>query len=150
MISGPSEAKEPQMPESEVDERRVEREVEVPASREDTWRALTDPEQLGEWLADDAELDLRPGGELTVRTNGETREGFFEEIAEPQRLVFWWGEPDGELARVQIDLDEIEGGTRVRVVEGRPLVTVDVIGAGIEFEADGGAPQMSAVVQAVA
>jgi uncharacterized protein YndB with AHSA1/START domain len=150
MIPGASEERESRMPESEVNERSVEREVEVPATREETWRALTDPEQLGEWLASDAELDLRPGGVLTVRTNGETREGFFEEISEPDRLVFWWGEPDGELARVQIDLDELEDGTRVRVVEGRPRVTVDAIGAGIEFEAGGGAPQMSAVLQAVA
>jgi uncharacterized protein YndB with AHSA1/START domain len=138
------------MPESEVTERSVEREIEVPASREETWRALTDPEQVGGWLAEDAEFDLRPGGELTVRTDGETREGFFEEISEPERLVFWWGEPDGELARVQIDLEELEQGTRIRVVEGRPLVTVDAMGAGIEFEGGGAAPQMSAVLQAVA
>jgi uncharacterized protein YndB with AHSA1/START domain len=150
MILGASEERESRMPESEVNGRSVEREVEVPATREETWRALTDPEQLGEWLASDAELDLRPGGVLTVRTNGETREGFFEEISEPDRLVFWWGEPDGELTRVQIDLDDLEDGTRVRVVEGRPLVTVDAIDAGIEFEAGGGAPQMSAVLRAVA
>jgi uncharacterized protein YndB with AHSA1/START domain len=138
------------MPEPEVTKRSVEREVEVAATREETWRALTDPERVAHWLAEEAEFDLRPGGDLTVRTDGETREGFFEEISEPDRLVFWWGEPDGELARVQIDLDELGDGTRVRVVEGRPLVTVDAIGAGIEFEAGGGAPQMSAVLQAVA
>jgi uncharacterized protein YndB with AHSA1/START domain len=138
------------MPESEVTERSVEREVEVPASREEAWQVLTDPEQVGGWLAEEAEFDLRPGGDLTVRTDGETREGFFEEISEPDRLVFWWGEVDGELARVQIDLEEVEEGTRIRVVEGRPLVTVDVIGAGIGFEGGSAAPQMSAVLQAVA
>ena len=138
------------MAEQESSERIVEREIEVPASREETWHALTDPDQLGDWLADDAELDLRPGGDLKIRTDGETREGFFEEISAPERLVFWWGEPDGELARVQIDLEELEDGTRVRVVEGLPLVTVEAVGAGIEFEAGGGAPQMRAVLQAVA
>jgi uncharacterized protein YndB with AHSA1/START domain len=138
------------MPEPETSERAVEREIQIPATREETWEALTDPERLGDWLADEAELDLRPGGDLAVRTDGEIREGFFEEISEPERLVFWWGEPDGELARVQIDLEEVDGATLVRVVEARPLVTVETVGTGIEFGSGGASPQMSAVLQAVA
>jgi uncharacterized protein YndB with AHSA1/START domain len=133
------------MPEQETQEQSVEREIDVPASPEETWQALTDPERLRDWLAEGAELDLRPGGGLRVRTPDGEREGFFEEISEPSRLVFWWGEPDGELARVQIELDELEDGTRVRVVESRPLVTVEAIGSGIRFESGGAAPQMSAV-----
>jgi uncharacterized protein YndB with AHSA1/START domain len=133
------------MAEQKTSERSVEREIQVPATREETWEAMTDPERLGDWLAEEAELDLRPGGDLVVRTDGETREGFFEEISEPERLVFWWGEPDGELARVQIDLEELEHGTLVRVVEARPLVTVEAVGARIEFESGGAAPEMSAV-----
>lgn len=133
------------MAEPEVKDDAVEREIDVPATREETWRALTDAELLREWLADDSELDLRPGGDLALRTSEGEREGFFEEISEPSRLVFWWGEPGGELARVQIDLDELEDGTRVRVVEARPLVTVEVFGSGVDFESGGAAPQMSAV-----
>ena len=45
---------------------RAESEVLVPASPEETWEAITDPEHLGEWLAEDAEVELRPGGDLRI------------------------------------------------------------------------------------
>jgi len=137
--------KEQEMADQQTHEQTVEREIDVPATPDETWQALTDPERLREWLAEDAELDLRPGGGLSVRTPDGERDGFFEEIAEPERLVFWWSKPGDELARVQIELDEVEEGTRVRVVESRPLVTVEAIGGGIGFESGGAAPQMSAV-----
>jgi uncharacterized protein YndB with AHSA1/START domain len=133
------------MADQETQEQSVEREIEVPATPEETWQALTDPERLRDWLAEDAELDLRPGGGLAVRTPDGERDGFFEEVAEPERLVFWWGEPGDELARVEIELDEVDDGTRVRVVESRPLVTVESIGSGSQFESGGAAPQMNAV-----
>jgi uncharacterized protein YndB with AHSA1/START domain len=136
---------EPTDREGSQQQERVEREVLLPASREEAWQALTDPEQVEEWLADEAEFDLRPGGDLAMRTNGEEREGFFELIEEPSRLVFWWGEPGGDLARVEVDLAELEDGTHVRVVESRPVVTVDAFGIGIESESGGASPQMSAV-----
>jgi uncharacterized protein YndB with AHSA1/START domain len=136
---------EQQMAEPEAKEDAVEREIDVPATREETWRALTDAEFLREWLADDAELDLRPGGDLALRTADGEREGFFEEISEPSRLVFWWGEPGGDLSRVEIELSELEDGTRVRVIESQPVVTVDAFGIGIESESGGATPQMSAL-----
>ena len=127
----------------------VEREVVVPTSPDRVWEAITDQEQVKEWLVEDAEFDLRPGGDLAVRTDGETREGFFEEVDVPARIVFWWGVPDGELTRVELDLDEVEGGTRVRVVEARPLVTVETIAIGGTETSFGdtppAAPQMSAL-----
>jgi uncharacterized protein YndB with AHSA1/START domain len=130
---------------------RVEREILVPASPERVWETITDPEQVGGWLADDAEFDLRPGGDLSVRTEGETREGFFEEVDEPGRLVFWWAEPGQELTRVELELDEVADGTRIRVVEARPLVTVEAVTVGPQTDFGGAqSPQMSGVLQAVA
>ncbi len=64
--------------------------VLVPASPEETWEAITDPDQLGEWLAgEDAELDLVPGGDLRI----DERDGFVEEVDAPRRFVFWWAAP---------------------------------------------------------
>jgi uncharacterized protein YndB with AHSA1/START domain len=113
----------------------AETETVVPASPEETWEAITDPEHLGEWFAEGAELDLRPGGELTI---GE-RSGFVEEVAEPSRLVFWWAADGEESSRVEIELEPapLGGGTRVRVVETRPLSALAT------FAASG--PQLSAV-----
>jgi uncharacterized protein YndB with AHSA1/START domain len=120
-------------------------ELTVPASAEETWDALTDPERLADWLAEDAELDLRPGGELAVRVDDERRNGFFEEVEPPRRLVFWWG-PDGdEPTRVEIELEPDGEDTRVRVVESRPLQVLDARGIEVESWLGGdSSPQMRA------
>jgi len=120
-------------------------ELTVPASAEETWDALTDPERLAEWLAEDAELDLRPGGDLAVCVDDEWRSGFFEEVEPPRRLVFWWG-PDGdEPTRVEIELEPDGEDTRVRVVESRPLRVLDARGIEVESWLGGdSSPQMRA------
>src|ERR1051326_7681346 len=40
----------------------VVREIVFPASPEEVWEALTEPEQLEEWFANDVELEAPPGG----------------------------------------------------------------------------------------
>ena len=107
----------------------AERDVVVPASPEETWEAITDPDQLGEWLGDDAEIDLRPGGDLTIRVEEGERSGFVEEVDEPRRLVFWWTAGEEESSRVEIDLEPAVDGTRVRVVESRPLRELERLSA---------------------
>lgn len=92
----------------------------VPASPEETWEALTDPDHLGEWFAEDAEVELRPGGDLQI---GD-RSGFVEEVAEGERFVFWWAAEGEESSRVEIELEPAVGGTRVRVIETRPLTAL--------------------------
>jgi uncharacterized protein YndB with AHSA1/START domain len=120
-------------------------ELTVPASAEETWDALTDPERLADWLAEDAELDLRPGGELAVRVDDERRSGFFEEIEPPRRLVFWWGPEEGEPTRVEIELEPDGEDTRVRVVESRPLQVLDARGIEVGSWLGGdSSPQMRA------
>lgn len=108
--------------------------VLVPASPEETWEAITDPDRLGEWLAtDEAELELVPGGDLRI----DERDGFVEEVDQPRRLVFWWAAPGEESSRVEIDLEPEPDGTRVTVVESRPLRELDA--------ADARSPELCAV-----
>ena len=95
----------------------VERELEVPDAAEEVWRSLAEPD----WLGEDAEIELREAGEVRA---GD-RSGFVEEADAPRRLVFWWSEPGEEATRVEIDLDELESGTLVRVTESRPLAVMD-------------------------
>jgi uncharacterized protein YndB with AHSA1/START domain len=111
---------------------QAESQTVVPASPEETWDALTDPEHLGEWFAEEADVDLRPGGDLQI---GD-RSGFVEEVAEPERFVFWWAAEGEESSRVEIELEPAVGGTRVRVVETRPLQALSEFASG---------PQLSAV-----
>ena len=42
---------------------QIEREIVLPIPREEAWEALTEPERLEEWFANDVELDAVPGGE---------------------------------------------------------------------------------------
>ena len=95
----------------------VERELRVEDSAEEVWRSLAEPA----WLGDDAAIELREAGEVRA---GE-RTGFVEEADAPRRLVFWWSAPDEEATRVEIDLDETDDGTHIRVTESRPLAILD-------------------------
>jgi uncharacterized protein YndB with AHSA1/START domain len=111
----------------------VERELVVPETPEEVWHSLAEPA----WLGKDASIELEPAGEVRA---GE-RSGFVEEADEPRRLVFWWSAPDDEeSSRVELDLDEVEGGTRVRVTESRPLeiLTLRARDLAVELDVAGG------------
>jgi uncharacterized protein YndB with AHSA1/START domain len=108
----------------------VERELTVPERVEEVWRSLTEPE----WLGEDAAIELREAG--SVRAGD--RAGFVEEVDAPRRLVFWWSAPDEEATRVELDLEETDTGTHIRVTESRPLAILDGRDLAIEFGAWGG------------
>jgi len=95
----------------------VEREVVFPASPEEVWEALTEPDRLEEWFANDVELDPREGGEGVFRwDDGEERRATVREAEPPRKLVLDWDD-DGTTA---IELEEVEDGTCVHVVETAP------------------------------
>jgi uncharacterized protein YndB with AHSA1/START domain len=114
---------------------RIERELELPAPSDEVWEAVTDPERLGEWLADEVSFDLRPGGDASFRDGDTLRRGWVEEVSPPEtgadegRLAFWWATGDEPATRVELILEPAPGGTRLRVVETRPLELVDSIGS---------------------
>jgi uncharacterized protein YndB with AHSA1/START domain len=95
----------------------IHREIILPADRDEVWAALTDPDELESWFANEVELDLRPGGELTFRwRNGQTRHATVTEVEPGQRLTFEWDD-EGE---VEFTLADDEGGTRLTVTETSP------------------------------
>ncbi len=84
---------------------------------DEVWEALTEPERLEEWFATEVELDARPGGEGVFRWgDGDERRAVVREIEPEERLVLDWDD-DGE---VVLELEEVDGGTRVRVIESSP------------------------------
>jgi uncharacterized protein YndB with AHSA1/START domain len=111
---------------------QVERELELEASVEQVWAAVTGDG----WLADEVALELRPGGDASFRSGQDEKSGWVEEASPPSasedtaaRLVFWWAS-DGESAtRVELNLTSGERATRLRVVESRPLELLDLVGA---------------------
>ena len=95
----------------------IERDIVFPASPAEVWEALTEPERLEEWFASEAELDARPGGEAVFRWgDGDERRAVVRELEPEERLVLDW-EDDGQ---VVLELEEVDGGTRLHVVETSP------------------------------
>ena len=95
----------------------VTREIVFPVPPDEVWKALTDPDQLEEWFANDVELDPREGGKGVFRWgDGEEKHATVVEAAPGERLVLDWDD-EGE---VEFTLEEVEGGTRLLVRESTP------------------------------
>jgi uncharacterized protein YndB with AHSA1/START domain len=113
---------------------RIERRIELPTSVQRAWQALTDPDWLALWLADEIRLDPRPGGEARFQIGAETRTGWVEEVSPPDerragRLAFWWAVDEEPASRVELTLTAIESDcTLLHVVESRPLDVLDLVG----------------------
>ena len=98
-------------------ERVVEKTLHFQASRERVWKAITDSAELAMWFGDEAELDLRAGGDGAMTWEKYGRHAMrVEEVEAPRRLVWSWvHEPgvafeDAPTTRVEWDLTEREGG----------------------------------------
>jgi uncharacterized protein YndB with AHSA1/START domain len=97
------------------------KEIVLPAPREEVWEALTDPERLEEWFANDVDLDLRPGGGASFRwSNGEERHATVTDVDPERRLAFDWEDDEGT---VEFTLADDVDGTRLTVVESSPAWT---------------------------
>lgn len=121
---------------------RVERELWLPVGPELVWEAVTGDG----WLADEVELDLRPGGDARFLFTDGIRSGWVEEVVIPRRLAFWWAPDDEPASRVELTIESRDGATRLRVVETRPLELLDLVG--IPLPGTGGARFGPALVAA--
>jgi uncharacterized protein YndB with AHSA1/START domain len=101
----------------------VVQELTIAAPPHVVYALLTDPAQFVRWMAEDAELDPRPGG--TVRwthANGDTVAGEYVELVPGQRVVFRYGWERAEVdippgsTTVEIDLTPTAEGTVLRLV----------------------------------
>ena len=79
------------------------REIEVEATPEEVWEALTTEEGRERWLEDDAAREIQ-----------------IEVADEPSRLVWWWWSGDEPATRVEFLVVAVPAGTRVLVTETVP------------------------------
>jgi uncharacterized protein YndB with AHSA1/START domain len=113
--------------------RLASHEVTIAAPAEVVWAHLTTAAGLVRWIGPDATADPVPGGELRwTHPDGSTVVGRFLELVPHRRLVFSYGWEDGrmgvppESTRVEIDLVDEDGATRLRLVHhGLPPGTVE-------------------------
>ncbi len=77
---------------------QITHEIFVAASREQVWSLLTEPEQIAKWFAfDGAEIDLRPGGILTMTWKEHGVYTAIIEVVEPlHTFAYRWARLPGE------------------------------------------------------
>ena len=103
---------------------QIEREIVIKAPVERVWSALTEAEHIGRWFGDAAEIDLKPGGEMTVSwAKHGVVSAVVEQVEPPTFFSFRWARPAGAKLRegnstlVEFTLDAEGEQTRLRVVE---------------------------------
>jgi uncharacterized protein YndB with AHSA1/START domain len=108
---------------------RIERDVLIEAPVDVVWEVISRPEHIVHWFSDEAQLDLRRGGEgvLTFEMKSVNQpvayQLRFEAVEPPRRLIYRWVHPRGEEPRagnsmlVEFTLADEGGKTRLTVVE---------------------------------
>src|SRR3954449_3464489 len=102
----------------------IQREVVLPVDADDAWEAITDPNELEAWFADEVEeLELFPGGRAAFRWEDGRREAVVEDVEPGRRFAFRWDhgsdapEEAGPGTRVELVLVPDPEGTRLLVTE---------------------------------
>ena len=101
----------------------VEREIKLPNSPEEVWRAVVDPARLGEWLGGELEVTVRAGARGRFRSrDGVARRVVVLGVDDGEELSFaWWPETaagSSSTVTITVALDAT-GGSVVRVRETR-------------------------------
>lgn len=102
----------------------ITRSIDIVAPIATVWSALTEAHLIRQWLGDSAELEAVAGG---AGFFGWSEHGKFRVVVEqadkPRLLVYRWArEQDtdpvpGNSTTVRIELSEVDGGTRLVLVE---------------------------------
>jgi uncharacterized protein YndB with AHSA1/START domain len=104
---------------------KIEREIRIDAPIEVVWDVVTNPKHIVNWFADEATLDLRPGGvgTLNFTEHNHVSPILVETVDPPNTYSYRWGKPDGEVPTeensllVQFILSENQGVTTLRLIE---------------------------------
>jgi uncharacterized protein YndB with AHSA1/START domain len=110
---------------------RIEKEIVLRAPRSRVWHALADPEQFGAWFGMKLEGVFAPGarahGQITLPGHGKVTIEIAIEQMDPESLMSYRWHPYAvesgvdystePTTLVEFHLEEVAGGTRLRVVE---------------------------------
>ena len=97
---------------------RFEQVVDLDATIDAAWTALSDPGELAQWLGASVELDVQPGGRgRVVDDDGTVRDVLVTGVDERHGIAWHWWSDDGELSSVELRIDERDGHTRLHIVE---------------------------------
>lgn len=103
----------------------ITRTIDINAPIETVWATITEPDLISQWFGDTTEFDAVPGGKGHFGWNAHgTFRVIVEQVEPPHTLVYRWAhreagaEPTTHNSTVvRFDLTEIDGGTRLTLVE---------------------------------
>jgi uncharacterized protein YndB with AHSA1/START domain len=97
---------------------QIRREIELDADLARVWQALTDCEEMSDWLGGAVDVEMCPGRNGTiVDDEGIVRHALIGDVDPERRLSFRWWPEDGAVSEVTFELCPTEGGTRLLVTE---------------------------------
>jgi uncharacterized protein YndB with AHSA1/START domain len=98
----------------------ITRTVDLDTSLDELWALIADPEQLGSWLGDSVEIDLRPGGTGMVVDGDHQRQLRVDRIQTNHGLAFTWWEADDTSTQSHVVFEIGSGpygGSRLTITE---------------------------------
>lgn len=105
------------MTETGTEARQVEREAVLDVDLDRAWEAISDPDVLSEWLADEVDLEAVEGAPATFTFDGDERPGRVERVEERRGLSFTWEREEGRSSLVELRLTPCYRGVRISVRE---------------------------------
>lgn len=133
----------------------IERAVQIPTDIEAVWEALTSAESVRRWFGDEAEIDLKPGGEARFGWTeyGSSSHAIIVEVDRPTRFSYRWAARGTERADtgpstlVEFSLEPKDGGTFVQVREsGFASLPPEIIEESLRENTSGWAAEMQDLV----
>jgi uncharacterized protein YndB with AHSA1/START domain len=100
----------------------VEREATLETDPDRAWEAISDPDVLSDWLAEEVELEPVEGSPARFVVDGTERHGVVREVEEGRRISFTWRAPEEPATLVELELEPlgVDGPVRLTVTETAP------------------------------
>ena len=96
---------------------QVKRETILDVDADRAWEAISDPDWLERWLADEVELEPIEGSPASFTVDGDERPGRVERVDEGRGLSFTWEREAGRPSLVELELTPCISGIRIEVTE---------------------------------
>ena len=96
---------------------QVKRETVLYVDADRAWEAISDPDFLERWLADEVDLEPVEGTPATFTVDGDERPGRVERVEEGRGLSFTWEREEGRPSLVELELTPCVSGIRIEVTE---------------------------------
>jgi uncharacterized protein YndB with AHSA1/START domain len=110
---------------SDAHDSEVTRTVELPATVDEVWTALTDDDERAAWFGGEGRIDIRPGGSgEIVEPDGSVHRVEVDTVDPGRRLGWRWSLlAGGVVSDVEFVVEPLREGTRLTVTERRVAAT---------------------------